>query len=73
MPFQLGPTEKAAIQQLKDEFIKEPVIASFYKDRQSIVETDASDTAVGAVHLQKDELGKLYPVAYFSKKHSPAE
>ena len=69
----MGPEEKTAMQRLKNEFTKEPVIASFHEDRQSIIETDASDTAVGAVHLQKDEHGKLHPVAYFSKKHSPAE
>jgi hypothetical protein len=38
-----------------------------------VVETDASDFVAGGVLSQTDEENVLYPVAYFSKKHSPAE
>jgi len=37
------------------------------------VETDASDFVSTAVLLQYDDKGTLHPVAFFSKKHSPAE
>ncbi|RDL32488.1 uncharacterized protein BP5553_08944 [Venustampulla echinocandica] len=68
-----GREEKIAIQQLKDRFAEEPVIASFHEDRPNIVETDTSDTAVGAAHFQLDENGKLHPVVYYSEKYSLAE
>ena len=71
--FLMGPKEKAAMEELKKRFTEEPVIHSFFEDRPSILQTDASDTCSGAVHLQPDENGKLHPVAYYSEKHSPAE
>ena len=37
-----------------------------------VVEPDASDLAVGAIFLQEYNDG-FHPVAYFSKKHLPAE
>jgi hypothetical protein len=37
------------------------------------VETDASNYVSAGVLSQYDDDGILYPVAYFSKKHSPAE
>ena len=38
-----------------------------------MVKTDASDYVSGGILLQYDENDVLHPVAYFSKKHSPAE
>jgi hypothetical protein len=38
-----------------------------------VAETDASDFVSGGVLSQPDEENVLHPVAYFSKKHSPAE
>jgi hypothetical protein len=37
------------------------------------VETDASDYVFAGVLSQYDDEGILYPVTFFSKKHSPAE
>ena len=37
-----------------------------------VMESDASDLAVGAVFLQKYN-DRFHPVAYFSKKYLPAE
>ncbi|RDL30190.1 uncharacterized protein BP5553_10468 [Venustampulla echinocandica] len=70
---EFGVTETAFLGYLKDRFAEELVIVSFHEDRLSIVETDTSDTAVGAAHFQLDENGKLYPVTYYSEKHSLAE
>ena len=45
----------------------------FDLDREIIVETDASDYVSVGVMSQYDAHGTLHPVAFFSKKHSPAE
>jgi hypothetical protein len=38
-----------------------------------MIETDASDYAMGAILSQQFEDGKIHPVAFISKKFSPAE
>jgi hypothetical protein len=38
-----------------------------------MVETDASDKAIGACLSQDNDKGKLRPVAYLSRKFIPAE
>ena len=38
-----------------------------------MVETDASDYLSAGVLSQYDDQGIFYPVAFFSKKHGPAE
>jgi hypothetical protein len=54
-------------------FTSTPVLARFDPDCDVIVETDASDYVSAGVLSQYDDDGILHPVAYFSKKHSPAE
>jgi hypothetical protein len=50
-----------------------PVLAQIDLDHDVIVETNASDYVSAGVLSQYDDDGILHPVAYFSKKHSPAE
>ena len=38
-----------------------------------IIETDASDFAIGAILSQQDEESRLHPVAFHSRKFQPAE
>jgi hypothetical protein len=45
----------------------------FDHEREVIIETDASDYVSAGVLSQRDDEGILHPVAYYSKKHSPAE
>jgi hypothetical protein len=45
----------------------------FDHGREVIVETDASNYISTGVLSQHDDEGVLHPVAYYSKKHSPAE
>ena len=45
----------------------------FDAEKEIIVETDASDYVSAGIMSQYDDNGVLHPVAYFSKKHSPAE
>ena len=44
----------------------------FDPKRKVIIETDASDYAIGVCLTQEIE-GKRHPVAYFSRKMTPAE
>ena len=45
----------------------------FDPDKEIIIETDASDYVSAGILSQYDENDTLHPVAFFSKKHSPAE
>jgi hypothetical protein len=62
-----------AFDTLKGRFTTAPILVTFDPERQIILETDASDFAIGACLGQLDEQGKLRPVAYYSRKLSPAE
>lgn len=62
-----------AFETLKQLFCSAPILALYDPDLECIVETDASDHVSGGVLSQHGKDGILRPVAYFSKKHSPAE
>ena len=68
-----GPTERAAFETLKAAFTSAPVLQHPNLELPFVVETDASDFAVGAVLSQADSAGDLHPVAYFSRKLTKAE
>ena len=61
------------IDRLKQAFTTAPVLAHYDSERENFIETDASDWVSSAIVFQKDNLGNLRPVAFMSKKHSPAE
>jgi hypothetical protein len=65
--------QQTAFDTLKATFTSAPVLAHFDPDRDVIVEMDASDYVSASVLSQYNDDNVLYPVAYFSKKHSPAE
>ena len=72
-PWKVGSPEDLAFEGLKKAFTTAPVLAHFDPDKETWVESDASDYVVAAVLSQKDEQGELKPVAYMSKKMSPQE
>jgi len=64
--------QQEAFDDLKRRFISAPILCHFYPELDKVVETDASDYALGCILLQFH--GKrLYPVAFHSRKLSPAE
>ncbi|KAL6359921.1 hypothetical protein LRP88_07349 [Fusarium phalaenopsidis] len=73
VPFLWGPSEEAAFQELKDRFVNAPVLAEFDPLRKTYLETDSSGNASGGVLAQSDSQGRLRPVAFFSRRHDPAE
>ena len=58
---------------LKQRFTPAPILPHFDATLPSIIETDASDYAVGAIHLQTQKNGRVHPGAFLSRKFSPAE
>lgn len=64
---------QTAFDALKAAFTSAPILAHFDPDRESWVETDASDYVAAATLSQKDDSGILRPVAYLSSKMTPQE
>lgn len=71
--FSWGPDEQKAFQQLKDALIQAPLLATYRPGKTTILETDASGYALGGVLRQLGDDGLFWPIAYFSRKLSPAE
>jgi len=71
--FQWDAEAQAAFDRLKESFCSAPILAHFDLDRKYVVETDASDYVSAGLLSQYDDSAALHPVAYFFKKHSPAE
>jgi len=62
-----------AFEELKQRFTSAPILAHFDAQKPVIIETDASDFAIGAVLSQRDDEVRLHPVAFHSRKFQPAE
>ena len=55
-----------AFDELKRRLLSAPVLAHFEPDRETQVETDASDDTIGGVLSQKGDDGEWHPVAFYS-------
>jgi RNase H-like domain found in reverse transcriptase/Reverse transcriptase (RNA-dependent DNA polymerase)/Integrase zinc binding domain len=74
VPFKFDETCKRAFRELKRRIIEAPCLTHFQPDRQTVVETDASDGVVAGILWQIcPEDDALHPVAFFSKTMQPAE
>ena len=62
-----GESEDKAFQELKCQVCEEPVLLQPDQKTPFEVEVDASNYAMGAVLMQKDDNNVLHPVAFFSK------
>ena len=72
-PFVWGSEQQLAFETMVTAFTTAPALRHFDHEREVIIETDASDYVSAGVLSQRDDEGVLHPVAYYSKKHSPAE
>jgi hypothetical protein len=63
-----GTVQQRAFDNLKQKIQEEPVLAIFNPEPEIIVETDASNFAIGAILGQKGRDGKIRPVMYHSRK-----
>jgi hypothetical protein len=61
-----------AFQQLKDAFTSTPILKYFDPALEVIIETDASNFAIGCILSQKHTV-RLHPVAIHSRKMVPVE
>ena len=66
------PELDRSFEELKSALTKEPILKLPDLNRKFILQTDASDKAIGAI-LMQDHEGEKYPVAYASKKLLPRE
>ena len=62
-----------AFNTLKRAFTSDVILHHYNSDLKLVIKTDASDYVSEGILLQYDENNVLHPVAYFFKKHSPAE
>ena len=67
------PACQLAFQTLRDRLSSAPVLAYPDWGKPFILQTDASDVAIGAILAQLDSSGKERPVAYASRTLTPAE
>ena len=72
-PFVWEAEQQLGFETMVTAFTMAPALRHFNHEREVIIETDASDYVSAGVLSQRDDEGVLYPVAYYSKKHSPAE
>ena len=71
--FEWSPEAQKAFDELKKRFTSQPILMSFDPEKPIMLETDASDGAIGACISQPDDKGRLRPVAFYSRKFSSAE
>ncbi|KAG9814520.1 hypothetical protein KCU63_g19795, partial [Aureobasidium melanogenum] len=71
-PFVWKERQQKAFEALKQACIDGPTLRMFDSGKPVHIETDASDRAIGAC-LTQDHEGKRHPVAYYSRKMTPAE
>jgi hypothetical protein len=71
--FEWTDSQQVAFQQMKDLVTSAPVLAHFDHSKTSYVEVDSADYVHGGILSQEDANGVLHPVAFFSRKLTPAE
>jgi hypothetical protein len=62
-----------AFDTLRAAFTSEIILTHYDPEKKIVVETDASDYVSAGILSQYDDEGVLQPIAYFSRKHTPAE
>jgi hypothetical protein len=73
VPWEWGKPQEDAFLKLKERICKEPVLIQPNQKEPFEVEVDASNYAIGAVLMQKDDKKILHPVAFFSKTMNEAQ
>ncbi|GKU14637.1 unnamed protein product, partial [Fusarium langsethiae] len=67
------PDAQHAFEELREAILSEPVLIMFDPTKEIELETDSSDFALGGQIGQRDNEGKLHPIAFYSHKLHGAE
>jgi hypothetical protein len=67
------PDAQKAFEALRQSILSEPVLIMFDPNKEIELETDSSDFALGGQIGQRDDEGKLHPIAFYSHKLHGAE
>ena len=68
-----GEEQQKAFEEIKQLIMSEPVLRQPDQTKPFEVEVDASNYAMGAVLMQRDEKNVLHPIAFFSKSMNKAQ
>ena len=71
-PFKWDDAAQTAFEDIKQLIAEEPILKTFDPEKETFLETDASDYAIGATLYQKHD-GRKHPIAFLSKKLSDVE
>ena len=71
--FDFGAKCREAFKEIKRRLTRAPILTVFDPEKEAIVETDASDKAIGVCLSQKGDDGKIRLVAYYSRKMTGLE
>ncbi|RKK40146.1 hypothetical protein BFJ67_g11116 [Fusarium oxysporum f. sp. cepae] len=72
-PFTWHNEAQEAFDGIKQAILSKPVLAMFDPDKEIELETDSSDFALGGQIGQRDNTGKLHPIAFYLHKLHGAE
>ena len=71
--FEWREEHQKAFEELKEKFVTQPILAHFVSSKPTMVETDASDFALGAILSQQQPTNLWHPVAFHARKFKSAE
>ena len=73
VPFDWDTACRKAFRELKEAFVKAPILHHYDPKKETFVEVDASDYVSALLISQLDDNGILHPIAFMSKKFDPSE
>src|SRR5690606_1713953 len=77
MKLDMPDPAKQAFETLKKAFTTAPVLTRYDPTLETVIEVDSSDACIGGVlsqyNIDSDGMKRLHPVAFYSKKLTPAE
>ena len=73
VPWSFTDAARKSFEALKSAFTSAPILTHWLPDKQMIIETDASDYALGAILSLQTDSGEIHPVAFHSRTFTPPE
>jgi len=73
VPWSFTDDARKSFEALKSAFTSAPILTHWLPDKQMIIETDASDYALGAILSLQSDSGEIHPVAFHSRTFTPPE